>query len=113
MRSLAAEVQRLAVSALDSEEFFNYPSSPDSLKAKENYTETHLTLNGLPALVCSYDQSANAVAGSLNKVVALFFLETRRGLGAPYEPSYRVEFGSKNDRARALQILQTIRFFDS
>jgi hypothetical protein len=92
---------------------FSFPSSSDSLKAKKNYSEVHLNVNGLSALLCSYDQSANAVSGSLNKVVALFFLETRKGLGSPYEPSYRVEFASENDRSTALQILQTVRFFDS
>jgi hypothetical protein len=92
---------------------FSFTSSPDSLKTKKNYSETRLTVNGLPALVCSYDQSANAVAGSLSKVVALFFLETRKGLGSPTEPSYRVEFAVEDDRTTALQILQTVRFFDS
>jgi hypothetical protein len=90
---------------------FSYPSSLDSLKTKANYSETRVSVQGLPALVCSYDKSANVVAGSLNKVVALFFLETRKGLGSPYEPSYRVEFAGDNDRSTALQILQTVRFF--
>jgi hypothetical protein len=91
---------------------FSYPRSYESLKTRKNYSDTRLNVNGLPALVCSYDQSENAVAGSLNKVVALFFLETRKGLGSPYEPSYRVEFSAEGDRITALQILQTVRFFD-
>jgi hypothetical protein len=85
--------------------------SPESLKRKPNYSEVHLQVNGLPALVCSYDQSNNAAAGSLNKVVALFFLQKREQLGGQ-EPSYRVEYASDNDRTTALQILQTVRFYD-
>ncbi len=86
--------------------------SPDSLKRKPTYSEIRLQVNGLPALVCSYDQSNTAAPGSLNKVVALFFLQKRAQLGGQ-EPSYRVEYASDNDRTTALQVLQTVRFYDS
>jgi hypothetical protein len=88
-------------------------TSPDSLKQRPHYSEARLLVNGLPALVCSYDLSNNVAAGSMNKVVALFFLEKRKQLGAPREPSYRVEYASDDDRTVALQILQTVRFYDS
>lgn len=39
---------------------FSPPSSlPESLRRKPNYSETRLRINGLSALVCSYDQSSN------------------------------------------------------
>ena len=88
-------------------------TSPESLKQQPHYAEARLVINGLPALVCSYDQGANMATGSLNKVVALFFLEKRKELAAPREPSYRVEYTRDDDRAIALQILQTVRFYDS
>jgi hypothetical protein len=87
-------------------------TSPDSFRQKPNYSETRLQVNGLPALVCSYDRTNNAAAGSLNKVVALFFLDKRKELGGQ-EPSYRVEYASDDDRTTALQILQTVHFYDS
>lgn len=87
-------------------------TSPDSVKQKPHYSETRLQVNGLPAVVCSYDRANNAAAGSLNKVVALFFLDKRKQLGGQ-EPSYRVEYASDDDRTTALQILQTVRFYDS
>jgi hypothetical protein len=85
--------------------------SPDSVRKLPHYTEAYFVVNGLRTLVCSYE-SKNAAAGSLNKVVALFFLENRRSLGGA-EPSYRVEYGKDQDQTIALQILQTVRFFDS
>jgi hypothetical protein len=88
-------------------------TSPELLKQQPHYAEARLVINGLPALVCSYDHTANMATGSLNKVVALFFLEKRKELGAPREPSYRVEYTSDDDRTIALQILQTVRFYDS
>jgi hypothetical protein len=91
---------------------FGANASQGSLKRKPNYSEVRLQVNGLPALVCSYDQSKNAAPGSLNKVVALFFLDKRKTLGGS-EPSYRVEYASDNERMMALQILQTVRFYDS
>ena len=91
---------------------FGANASQDSLKRRPNYSEVRLVVNGLPALVCSHDQSKNAAPGSLNKVVALFFLDKRKTLGGS-EPSYRVEYAADNDRAIALQILQTVRFYDS
>jgi hypothetical protein len=66
-------------------------TSPESLKQQPHYAEARLLINGLPALVCSYDHATD-VAGSLKKVVALFFLEKRKQLGAAREPSYRVEY---------------------
>jgi hypothetical protein len=83
-----------------------------SIKAKPNYSETRIQFNGLPALVCTYDKSANAAPDSLNKVVALFYLESREVVGGG-EPSYRVEYASDSQRATAYQILQTVRFYDS
>jgi hypothetical protein len=88
-------------------------TAPDSLKQQPHYTETRLEINGLPALVCSYDHTTDVGAGSLNKVVALFFIEKRKQLGAPREPSYRVEYTRDDDRTIALEILQTVRFYDS
>jgi hypothetical protein len=91
---------------------FSLPSSlPDSLRRKPNYSETRLQFNGLPALVCSYDQNISKGPAPLNRVVALFFLETRPGLGSPNEPSYRIEFAAEDQRNTALQILQTVRFY--
>ena len=87
-------------------------TSPDSVKQKPHYSEVRLVVNGLPAVVCSYDRANNSAAGSLNKVVALFFLDKRKTLGGR-EPSYRVEYAADDDRATALQILQTVRFYDS
>jgi hypothetical protein len=93
---------------------YSLPSSlPDSLKRKPNYSETRLRINGLPALVCSYDQANSKEPVSLNRVVALFFLETRPGLGSLNEPSYRIEFAAEDQRNTALQILQTVRFYQS
>lgn len=93
---------------------FSLPSSlPDSLRRKPNYSETRLRINGLPALVCSYDQNTSQRPASLKRVVALFFLETRPGLGSPNEPSYRIEFAAEDQRTTALQILQTVRFYQS
>lgn len=92
-------------------DFGAYPSQ-DSLKRRPNYSEVRLQVNGLAALVCSYDQSNQVAPGSLNKVVALFFLEKRKNLGGR-EPWYRVEYASDNDRTTALQILQTVRISDS
>ena len=93
---------------------YSLPSSlPDSLKGKPNYAETRLRINGLPALVCSYDQNISKGPASLNRVVALFFLATRPGLGSPNEPSYRVEFATEDQRNTGLQILQTVRFYQS
>jgi hypothetical protein len=92
---------------------FGSSVSPKSLKVRPNYSETRLTVNGLPALVCTYDKSASAAAGSLNKVVALFFLESRKSLGGGGEPSYRVEYASDAERTTAFQILQTVRFYNS
>lgn len=86
-------------------------TSPDSLKKLPHYSEARFVVNGLRALVCSYE-SRNPGPGSLNKVVALFFLEYRKTLGSA-EPSYRVEYANDDDQAIALQILQTVRFFDS
>jgi len=88
-------------------------TSSDSLKQQQHYSEVRLPINGLPALVCTYEQSNNVTAGSLKKVIALFFLEKRERLGATREPSYRVEYASDDDRNIALQILQTVRFYDS
>ena len=88
-------------------------TSPDSLKQQPHYSEARVLVNGLPALVISCESSNNATAGSLNKVVALFFLEKRKQLGAPREPSYRVEYASDDERTVALQILQTVRLYDS
>ncbi|MFY9621902.1 MAG: hypothetical protein WAM70_14195 [Pyrinomonadaceae bacterium] len=78
-----------------------------------NYSETRLRINGLPALVCSDDQNTGEGPASLSRVVALFFLETRPGLGSPNEPSYRIEFADEGQRTTALQILQTVRFYQS
>ena len=86
-------------------------SSPNSLRGKPNYSETRLRINGLPALLCSYDQNISKSPASLNRVVALFFLETREGLGSPIEPSYRIEFAAEDQRNTAVQILQTVRFY--
>ncbi|HEV7747672.1 MAG TPA: hypothetical protein VGO56_21915 [Pyrinomonadaceae bacterium] len=83
-----------------------------STKAKPNYSETKIQFNGLPALVCTYDNSAKAIPGSLNKVVALFYLGKREVLGGQ-EPSYRVEYASDDQRTTAFQILQTVRFYNS
>ena len=88
-------------------------TSPESLKQQPHYAEVRLLVNGLSALVCSYDHATDGGTGSLNKVVALFFLEKRKQLGAPREPSYRVEYAKDDDRTVALQILQTVRFYDS
>ena len=93
---------------------FRLPSSlPDSLKRKPNYAETRLRIHGLPALVCSYDKNTNSAPDALSRVVALYFLETRPGLGSPNEPSYRVEFAAEDQRKTALEILQTVRFYQS
>ena len=83
-----------------------------SLKGKPNYSEARIQFNGLPALVCTYDKSLNAAPDSLNKVVALFYLESRKVVGGG-EPSYRVEYASDDQRATAFQIFQTVRFYDS
>ena len=93
---------------------FSLPSSlPDSLRRKPNYSETRLRINGLSALVCSYNQNTDNDPALLNRVVALYFLETRPGLGSPNEPSYRIEFATEDQRNTALQILQTVRFYRS
>ena len=91
---------------------FNQSVPSQSTKAKPNYSETKIEFNGLPALVCTYDNSVKASAGSLNKVVALFYLGKREVLGGQ-EPSYRVEYASDDQRTTAFQILQTVRFYDS
>jgi hypothetical protein len=91
---------------------FNNSVPSKSTKAKPNYSETKIQFNGLPALVCTYDNSAKAAPGSLNKVVALFYLGKREVLGGQ-EPSYRVEYASDDLRTTAFQILQTVRFYDS
>lgn len=83
-----------------------------AIKAKPNHSESSIQFNGLPALVCTYDNAANAAPGSLNKVVALFYLDKRKVLGGQ-EPSYRVEYASDAERTTAFQILQTVRFYDS
>lgn len=92
---------------------FGTPGPSKSVRAKPNYSETRIQFNGLPALVCTYDKSPNAAPHSLNKVVALFYLESREVVGAGAEPSYRVEYASDDQRATAFQILQTVRFYDS
>lgn len=91
---------------------FNQSVPSKSTKAKPNYTETKIQFNGLPAVVCTYDNSAKAAPGALNKVVALFYLGKREVLGGQ-EPSYRVEYASDDQRTTAFQILQTVRFYDS
>jgi hypothetical protein len=86
-------------------------TSLDSLRQRPHYSEARFVVNGLRALVCTYEYK-NPGPGSLNKVVALFFLEKRKSLGGA-EPSYRVEYAKDDDQAIALQILQTVHFFDS
>ena len=90
---------------------FSRPPSPESLKRKNNYSESHLQIQGLPALLCAYNEPA--ARGGLTNVLQLVFLETRKGLGSPYEPSYRVEYRSEADRLTAMEILQTVRFYQS
>ena len=90
---------------------FSRPPSPELLQRKKNYLESRLNIHGLPALLCAYDEPA--ARGALTKVVQLVFLETRKGLGSPYEPSYRVEYRSEGDRPTAMEILQTVRFYQS
>lgn len=91
---------------------YNESVPSKATKAKPNYSETRIQFNGLPAVVCTYDNSTKAAPGSLNKVVALFYLGKREVLGGQ-EPSYRVEYASDDQRPTAFQILQTVRFYDS
>lgn len=78
---------------------------------KKNYAQKVVTLNGLKTLICSYENATGKPTEPL-KTVELIYLEKREHLGAPREPSYRVEYKSGNDQQMAMQILQSVGFFN-
>lgn len=77
---------------------------------RKNYAQKVVTLNGLKTLICSYERATDKTTDPL-KTIELIYLEKREHLGAPREPSYRVEYKSANDQQTAMQILQSVSFF--
>ena len=77
---------------------------------KRNYAQTIVTRNGLKTLICSYEKTGKDK--TLLRAVELIYLENRKHLGAPREPSYRVEYKSENDQQLAMQILQSVNFLN-
>ncbi len=84
-----------------------------TLGFKKNYSQKVLRVNGLKTLICTYEQQPHSGTQSFRRVAALIHLEKREQLGAAREPSYRVEYKSDSDLKTALQILQTVRFYNS
>ena len=76
---------------------------------KKNYAQKIITHNGLKTLICSYEKD---IGKDTIKAMELIYLEKREHLGAPREPSYRVEYKSENDQQTAMQILQTVGFLN-
>jgi len=89
----------------------NFGKNPDltKLSQKKNYKQEAIRVQGLKALLCTYEEDKT----KFNKVAMLIFLEKREVLGAQNEPSHRIEFSSENDLKTAMQILRTVRFYDS
>ncbi len=88
----------------------NFGNSPSQskLRLKKNYKQTILRFNDLEALFCEFDEPLTSNKKAVKKVVAIYFLEKRKLLGALHEPSFQVEYSSDLDKKIALQILQTI-----
>lgn len=89
----------------------NFGRNPDltKLSQKKNYKQEDVSVNGLKALLCTYEEEKP----KFNRVAILIFIDKRKELGSPNEPSYRVEFSFESDQKTAVRILQTVRFYNS
>lgn len=84
-----------------------------TLRQKREFKQKTVRFNDLDALLCYFVEPPASEKGTEKKVLTIFFVEKRKQLGAPNEPSFRVEFLSHSERDIALRILQTVRFYDS
>lgn len=78
---------------------------------KKNYSQRILMQNGLKTMICSYEKAPDLRSDQNSKVVELVHLESR-DLMIGAKPTFRVEFKSETEKQIALQILQSVTFFE-
>jgi hypothetical protein len=83
------------------------------LNRKKNYKQTFLRVNGYDAIIFTYNEQLNPEKQQFDKVATLIFQESPESYGEGKPPSFRVEYISDKDLETAIQILQTVRFYDS
>jgi hypothetical protein len=91
---------------------FGTLNAPTELKNKKDYTERFFRVNGYNAIICTYVESEDSERRLFENVATLIFQESPKSYGEGKPPVFRVEYGSEKDLGTALQILQSVRFFD-
>jgi len=86
--------------------------SEEELKTKKNYTASNVSQSNLNAVICTYGELRNSSNETL-KIAELYFLEKRQVLGAPFEPSFRVEYQLDDQLDTAMRILYSVELYES
>jgi hypothetical protein len=90
---------------------FEKNPSQNQLRRKIAYQETAGHKSELRSRICYYEEQSIMNQMAIKRIIALYFLDKRETLGAPNEPSFKVEYFSEGDQQNAYRILQTVELY--
>jgi hypothetical protein len=92
---------------------FGKAPSQAELSRKKNYRQKAMQINGYDAAIYTYNEQLNPDKQQFDKVATLIFQLRPKSYGEGKPPLFRVEYTSDSDLETAMQILQTVRFYNS